>query len=77
MLTFKGRHFAELTTDVAAGEPNLERRITNNVRLVRLQSHAAHLLLLNAPAIFLIDDEGSQVVPDVDPVALYLNLPAT
>jgi hypothetical protein len=42
-----------------------------------VQSHAAHLLLLNAPAIFLIDDEGSQVVPDVDPVALYLNLPAT
>jgi hypothetical protein len=71
-MTFKRRHFGELTADVPIGEPNLTQRVTSDMREA---AGAVHLLLLNAPSVFLVDDEGSQLVPHVDPVALYLNLP--
>ena len=69
--TFKRRHFGELTADVAVGEPNLTPRVTCGMREAAC---AAHLFLLNAPSVFFVHDEGSQLVSHVDPVALYLNL---
>jgi hypothetical protein len=37
-------------------------------------THARHLLLLDSPAVFLVDNERSQLIPHIDPVALYLHL---